>query len=323
MPRRKSKYILALDIGGTKLAAGLFDSSLKLVARAVTPTHAEEGPGHVFTRLVKLAESLMERSGLERRALRCIGVGCGGPLDAETGIIYSPPNLPGWHAFPLKRKLEGHFGAPAFVDNDANAAAMAEHLFGAGQEYNNVFYMTISTGIGSGLILNGKIYRGANYSAGEFGHIVMARNGPRCNCGGRGCLEALASGTAIAKRARRKAAVTPESILSQKLSSALGLSAKDVVVAARQGDSLASQILHDAAVYIGLGITSAIHLLNPDIVIIGGGLSRAGALLFGPIRRTVKERAQKHLAGFVRIVPAKLGRNVGLYGALAVALGRF
>ena len=277
----------------------------------------------MFERLVRLLHSLMKRCAVDMGALSCIGVGCGGPLDSETGIVYSPPNLPGWDAYPLREKLEDHFGAPACVDNDANAAALGEQRFGAGRGYRNIFYITMSTGIGAGLILDGKIYRGTDYSAGEFGHIVMARGGPKCNCGGRGCLEALASGTAIAKRARRGIGREPESLLAKRfLSGKKVLSAKDVVDAARHGDPLSEKILLDAAVYMGLGITSAIHMLNPDIVIIGGGLSLAGKILFDPIRQTVTERAQKHLAGHVPIVPAILGKKVGLYGALAVALDR-
>ncbi|RJP74286.1 MAG: ROK family protein [Candidatus Abyssobacteria bacterium SURF_17] len=323
MKRQRPGFILALDIGGTKLAAALFDSHLNLLARSRMPTHAHKGPDAVFERLIQLAETVSARAGIDLHRVRCIGVGCGGPLDTETGLIYSPPNLPGWDAYPLKETLEARFSTPAFVDNDANAAAMAEHRFGAGRNRKNIFYITVSTGIGAGLILDGKIYRGANYSAGEFGHIVLEPNGPRCNCGGRGCLEALASGTAIAKRAREEIKNAPTSLLAKSFANKThSLTAKDVVAAARQGDTLSAQILREAAHYIGLGITSAIHLLNPEIVIIGGGLTRAGKLLFDPIRTTVAERAQHYIAHFVRIVPAKLGTRVGIYGALAVALDR-
>lgn len=323
MARKKAKHILALDIGGTKLAAAIFDSSLNLIGHSRTPTHVEEGPDSVLKRITRILGSLMSRHGTGPKNLSCIGVGCGGPLDSETGIVYSPPNLPGWNAFPLKEKLERYFGVPTFLDNDGNAAALGEQRFGAGRGYRNIFYITVSTGIGSGMILDGEIYRGSDYSAGEFGHIVMARNGPRCNCGGRGCLEALASGTAIAKRARSRARRVPDSSLAKILADRNGIiTAKDVAMAARGGDPLAKQIFSDATTHIGLGITSAIHLLNPDIVIIGGGLSHAGRMLFDPVRRVVAERAQEHLAGHVPIVPAKLGRKVGVYGALAVALDR-
>lgn len=322
MPASKMCSILALDIGGTKLAGAAFDHRNNILAYARVATRAEQGPDAVVARLVRMARSLMERAGGPEDAPCAVGVGCGGPLDSETGIIYSPPNLPGWNAFPLKDRLEEHLGIQTFVDNDANAAAMAEHRFGAGRNRRNIFYITISTGIGAGLILDGEVYRGTNSSAGEFGHIVMKRNGPRCNCGGRGCLEALASGTAIARRARKEAAKHPDSRLSEILSTKGAISAKDVADAARADDSAALKIIHDAATYLGLGITSAIHLLNPEIVILGGGLSRAGKLLFEPIRRTVRERAQKHLAEFVPILPAELGGKTGIYGALAVALDR-
>jgi len=255
--------------------------------------------------------------------LRCVGVGCAGPLDSDTGTIYSPPNLRFWDGFPLKRRLEDRLGAPTVVDNDANAAALGEQRFGAGRGHGHILYITVSTGIGAGLVLDGRVYRGADYGAGEFGHVVLARGGPKCNCGGKGCLEALASGTAIAKRANRLAARSPHSLLGRMLSKKkCALTAKDVVAAAREGDAVAGGIFHDAAVYLGLGITSAIHMLNPEIVIIGGGLSRAGKLLFDPVRKTVAERAQKHLAENVRIIPAKLGGKAGIYGSFADALDR-
>lgn len=315
----KANLTLALDIGGTKLAAAVFEGE-RICARSRVVTHAEQGPDAVFERIARLIDSLISRSGANPiGAIDSIGVGCGGPLDSQTGVIYSPPNLPGWDTYPLKAKLEARFGVPAFVENDANAAALAEHRFGAGRGFRNLFYITASTGIGAGLILDNALYHGTNDSAGEFGHIVLARGGPRCNCGGRGCLEALASGTAIARRALREIRQRPDSMLAEVANRNGTLSARDVAAAARRGDVLARKIFSEAACYLGLGITSIIHLLNPEIVVIGGGLAQAGRLLFVPVRRTVEERAQKHLAGFVDIVPARLGKAVGLYGALAVA----
>jgi glucokinase len=312
------KPTLALDIGGTKLAAAVFQDD-RIVARMRTPTHAEQGPEAVFARIARLLESVLKKADMSISDIASIGVGCGGPLDSETGIVYSPPNLPGWDAYPLKEKLEARFHVPAFVENDGNAAALAEFHFGAGKGYRNLFYITASTGIGSGIILDGRLYRGTNYSAGEFGHIVLAKGGPRCNCGGRGCLEALASGTAIARKAAKEAARFPHSSLGELALKNGALTARDVAATARKGDPGAQRIFADAARYLGLGITSVIHLLNPEIVIIGGGLSETGPLLFEPIRNVVRNRAQAHLADFVKIVPAALGRNVGLYGALAVA----
>jgi glucokinase len=312
------KPTLALDIGGTKLAAAVFSDD-RIVARMRTATHAEQGPDAVFERIVRLLGSLLKKADIGISDISSIGVGCGGPLDSETGIVYSPPNLPGWDAYPLKEKLEARFHVPAFVENDGNAAALAEFHFGAARGYRNLFYITASTGIGSGIILDSRLYRGTNYSAGEFGHIVLARNGPRCNCGGRGCLEALASGTAIARKAAKEATRFPSSPLGRLAQKNGALTARDVASVARKGDPAARKIFADAAHYLGLGITSVIHLLNPEIVVIGGGLSETGPLLFEPVRNVVRERAQAHLANFVKIVPAALGRNVGLYGALAVA----
>ena len=327
MPRKKRKYILSYDIGGTKLSGALFDSAHNLIGYSTTRTLADEGAEPVFARLAGLGESLLGRQGADKSslksALRCIGAGCAGPLDSENGVIYAPPNLHCWDDFPLKSRLEEYFGVPAVVDNDANAAAMGEQRFGAGRGHSHIFYITISTGIGAGLILDGSVYRGADFGAGEFGHIVLARNGPKCNCGGRGCLEAFASGTAIAKRARSEAKRAPGAVLARiAADNSEGVSAKDVVSAAREGDSSSKKIIDDAGVYLGLGITSIIHLINPEIIIVGGGLSRAGRMLLDPVRRTVAERAQKHLSRNVRIVRARLGGKSGIYGSLADALDR-
>ncbi|RJP21915.1 MAG: ROK family protein [Candidatus Abyssobacteria bacterium SURF_5] len=317
----KEKRIVALDVGGTKLAAAVFEGR-QMLASGRRPTLVEGGPDEVFGRIAMLLYSLLDKTGTRAGDLLCIGAGCGGPLDSETGVIYSPPNLPAWDEYPLKQKLEAQFLAPAFVENDANAAALGEHYFGAGKGYRNIFYITASTGIGSGIILDGKLYRGTNYSAGEFGHIVLARNGPRCNCGGRGCLEALASGTAIARRAQREIRRNSESTLAEIIERGGRITAREVAAAARKGDRLASEIFSDAAEYLGLGITTVIHLLNPELVIIGGGLAQTGSQLFEPVRRVVSQRAQRRLADCAQIVPAQMGVNVGVYGALAVALER-
>jgi glucokinase len=323
MPKKNRHYILSLDIGGTKLAGALFDSANNLLRYSTTLTHAEEGAEPVFERLTRLAEALLQKVGASKTALRCVGAGCVGPLDSEAGVVYAPPNLHCWDDFPLKGRLEEYFGVPAAVDNDANAAALGEQRFGAGRGCEHMLYVTASTGIGAGLVLDGRIYRGADYGAGEFGHIVVERNGPRCNCGGRGCLEALASGTAIAKRARREIQRAPDSLLA-KMHADRGpdISAEDVFAAARRGDGLAERIIRDAAQYLGLGIVSVIHLLNPRIIVVGGGMARAGKFLFDPVRSTVADRAQKHLSQNVRIVRAKLGGKAGIYGSLADALDR-
>ena len=268
--RTTKKHILALDIGGTKSAAAIFDADFNLLDDSKIPTQAEEEPDTVFDRILHMTECLIGRCGIQPNALCGVGAGCAGHVDIESGIIHYALNLPGWDGFPLGDKLRKRFGVPVFVDNDANAAAMAELRFGAGRGYKNIIYITVSTGIGSGLIMDGKLWRGTNFAAGDFGHMILAQEGPECSCGGRGCLEA-------------------------------------------------SAILRDAAFHIGLGITSAIHLLNPEIIIIGGGLAQAGDLLLDRIRRTVAERAQKHLAEFVQIVPSELGSRAGLYGALCVA----
>ena len=196
------KHVVGIDIGGTKLATVVADTTGHILNKVRKPTLAERGPEYALQLLFDMVRETIESAGLERTAISAIGVSCGGPLDTKTGIVYSPPNLPGWDALPLKAKLESEFQIPVTLENDANASALAEYRFGGGRGYNAVLYMTMSTGIGGGIVLDGQIYHGTNDSAGEVGHQILLPDGPPCGCGKRGCLEALCSGPAIARRAQ-------------------------------------------------------------------------------------------------------------------------
>ncbi|HID85851.1 MAG TPA: ROK family protein [Anaerolineae bacterium] len=249
-----------------------------------------------------------------------IGIGAPGPLNPWTGVIHHAPNLPGWRDVPLRDIIQEEFQMPTFLGNDANVAALAEHRFGAGQGVDDLIYMTVSTGIGGGVIVGGQLLLGADGLAGEVGHMTLEPHGPRCNCGNIGCLEALAAGPAIARDARQRIEEGARTAIVDLVGGDLSqVTAKVVGQAAQEGDELAIELIRRAGFYIGVGIVNLIHLFNPRLFVIGGGVSKVGDLLFDPIRAVVRERAMPAMRE-VRIVPATLGDDVGLLGAVALAM---
>ena len=317
------KHVVGIDIGGTKLATVVADTAGNILNKVRKPTLAERGPEYALQLLFDMVHETIELAGLERTAISAIGVSCGGPLDTETGIVYSPPNLPGWDALPLKSQLESEFEIPVTIENDANASALAEYRFGGGRGYNAVLYMTMSTGIGGGIVLDGQVYHGANDSAGEVGHQILLPDGPLCGCGKRGCLEALCSGPAIARRAQ--AAVRNEKAAATALLDLVGgrvedLRSEHVLAAARHGDALALQLVEETAYYMGWGIANLVNILNPDIVLLGTIAIAAGDLLLNPIRKTVSEFAMTRPAEAVKIAPAQLGEALGDLAAVALVV---
>lgn len=315
------KHVVGIDIGGTKLATVVADDSGNILSKVRRPTRADKGPEYAINLLFEMVYETVDQTGLEQKAISAIGVSCGGPLDTETGIVYSPPNLPGWDAFPLKARLESEFNIPAVIENDANACALAEYRFGGGRGYNSVLYMTMSTGIGGGIVINGQIYHGANDSAGEVGHQILLPDGPLCGCGKRGCLEALCSGPAIARRA--KEAIQKESnttILTLTDGRIDAVKSEHVLAAARQGDMLAQKLVDETAYYMGWGIANLVNILNPDIVLLGTIAIAAGDLLLEPIRKTVANFAMVRPAEAVKIMPAQLGDSLGDLAAIALVI---
>ncbi len=308
--------ILGIDIGGTKLAAGAIEADGRIVARAETPTRADEGPERVLGRIVQLAKDVVARSQSRQVPVERIGIGCAGPVDRKTGLILDPPNLPGWTRVPLVEQIEKALGLPAVLENDANAAALGEYRYGAGQGVQGLVYLTVSTGIGGGIILDGKIWHGLKDAAGEIGHMTLLPDGPPCGCGNRGCLEALASGPAIARRARELLAAGRPS----RLRDLVEFTAADVARLAHEGDPVACEAWESAVKYLALGVAAAITIVAPERVILGGGVTRAGNLLFEPLRREVKRRVRLVPVGDVLILPAALGDDVGILGAAAVAM---
>lgn len=312
MPR-----VLAIDIGGTRMRAGAFDE--ELLAYEVLLTEVEKGPDDIIKRLIEAGKRVLKKVGWDK--VDAIGMAVPGPLDRVKKTINTPPNMPGWDNIPIGDIFEEEFSAPSFIDNDANAAALGEAVYGAGKGATVVTYFTVSTGIGGGCVIKGHIFHGAGDNAGEFGHQKLDPFGPPCGCGRRGCLEALASGTAIARRAKELLIYNPQSLLWQIIEGKIEkVSARYVAQAASQGDALCLRVFQEAGFWLGLGIANIINLFNPKVVILGGGVINAGELILKPTRETAFGKAIPQLASIVEIVPAKLGELPGLYGAGEVAL---
>jgi glucokinase len=317
------QLVVGIDLGGTKTSIALVDRSGEITVQHCQETHATEGPEAVIGRMLDAARRVMAQAEVTPTQVAAVGIGAPGPLDIETGIVMTPPNLPHWDRVPLKQLIEDGLGITAFVENDANAAALGEHRFGAGRGTEHMLYVTVSTGIGGGLILDGKLYHGASGMAGEIGHTTIIPYGPLCGCGNRGCLESLASGTAIARRARECVTRGVPTLMAKLAGGDLGrITAKLVAEAAGQGDAEARDILAEAMNYLGIGVANLVNLFNPQLIVIGGGLTNIGETLFGPVRRAIERRAFPTSVRAVRVVRAALGDSAGVLGAAAVALAQ-
>ncbi|HID64644.1 MAG TPA: ROK family protein [Anaerolineae bacterium] len=319
----RQNLFIGIDLGGTKISTALVDAAGKIMARDYRQTRAAEGQKAIVERMVDAAYRVMGEAGLVPAQIAAVGVGSPGPIDSRTGVVTAPPNLPGWKNVPLKQLIEEALGITTFLENDANAAALGEHRFGAGRGVQNMIYVTASTGIGGGLILNGQLYSGTTGAAGEIGHITVLPWGPYCGCGNRGCLEALASGTAIAREGRELVRRgMPTLITELAAGDPERVTAKLVAEAAAKGDIEAQEILAEAMTYLGVGMASLVNLFNPELIVIGGGLTNMGEKLFGPVRRAIERRAFPAAARAVKVVPAELGDDVGVLGAVAVAMAQ-
>jgi glucokinase len=302
--------VLALDIGGTKLAAGLVDATGTVLTRAQAPTPQGPGAGpeELFAACLAVLGSVQSAGAAPPVAL---GVGCSGPMRWPAGEV-SPLNIPGWRGFPLGRRLEEAFGVPVRVHNDAVAGAAAEHWRGAGAGAANMLGMVVSTGVGGGLILDGKLVSGASGNAGHVGHVVALPDGPACPCGGFGCLEAVASGPQLTAWARERGW---RSAASAEQSTGVELAAD-----ARAGDAVATQAVRRAGTAIGVVIASVVVLCDLEVVAVGGGLSEAWDVLSPPLEETLARHMTLSYAQGVRVVPTALGPTRGLIGAAALHL---
>ena len=314
-------HVIGIDIGGTKIATVVADKNGNILNKIRRPTLTNKGIGYAFRLIIESTYETVVCANLGIQEIDAIGVSCGGPLDTKTGIVYSPPNLPGWDEFPLKAKLQSEFKLPVKIENDANAGALAEYRFGEGKGYKSVLYMTMSTGIGGGIVIDGKIYHGANDSAGEVGHQILIPDGPQCGCGRRGCLEAICSGPAIARRARIEIKNVPNTSILELVDGRVDrVKSEHVLTAAFQGDALALRLVDETAYYMGWGIANVVNILNPDIVLLGTIAIAAGDLLLEPIRKTVSSLAMTRPAEIVKIMPAQLGESIGDFAAISLVI---
>jgi glucokinase len=309
------KYVIGIDLGGTKINGALADLKGKVISQHIIPTNASEGEEKVLNRIFQVIEKVLSDANKTAEDIKAIGIGSPGPLDAKKGIIISTPNLP-FDNFELVKPIKEKFNIPAYLDNDANVAAIGEHIFGAGKGTENMVFVTVSTGVGGGAIINGKIYRGNTCNALEIGHTTLEKDGPRCNCGNYGCVEALASGTAIGKRAKEAVGRGEETSLKNYKE----LTSYEVFKEAKKGDKVASGILDSCLNYLGICIANIIDSFDPEMVIIGGGVSHGGSIVFDKVNEVVKQRCFESMANSCLIVPAGLGTDSGVIGAVALAI---
>jgi glucokinase len=316
--------IIGVDVGGTKVAGGLVTQRGRLVKSLIVPTRAEQGFKRSYGQIVHLIGRLIHLAG-GKHHVGGIGICAPGPLNPHTGLVINPPNLPGWRNVHLAEMVERDFGLPAKVENDANAAGLAETLFGAAAAYRDVFYVTVSTGVGTGIIINKKIHHGKNGVAGEGGHVSIDYRSPyRCGCGTLGCIEALAAGPAMARRARvlLEQEHTRPSLLREMTGGHLSqITPMLIEEAARQRDRVAREIIDETGFYLGVWLAGMLTLLDPEAVVIGGGVARIGRPLFRKIRETIPHYTiNRRFAAKTPLLPAKLQKNVGVYGAASVFL---
>ena len=322
-----SQFIVGVDLGGTNIVVCAIarDGSRQFGLHS-EPTHSHEGSEGVIQRMARMVnatiDTTMREAGVPRSAMLGVGVGAPGPLDRKAGVVLVAPNL-NWQNIPLRDRMTELTGLPAALDNDANCATYGEWWIGAAKGARNVIGITIGTGIGGGIILDGKLYHGSSDVAGEIGHTTIDQTGRRCGCGNYGCLEAYASGTAIAERAREALSFEQASMLPDLVDGDIArITAATVYAAAAQGDAVALEIVRDTARFLGTGIANLLNVFNPDCVVVAGGVTQAGEALFGPLRAEVRRRAFKPAVDACRIVPGILPGTAGVVGAVATFIAQ-
>jgi len=315
----KRGYVVGVDIGATHITALLADYSALVLDEIDASIDISEGPHKILDMVIEMTKEMTRRTGISESSIHAMGIGVPGPVVAGGGMVSGPPIMPGWDKFPIDTYLEKALGIPVTVSNDAELGAIGEWAYGAGRGERNLVYIKVGRGIGAGLLVEGQIYHGATGSAGEIGHITIDENGPLCSCGNRGCLEALAGGNAVAKSAIARIKRGDRTTLSA-IAPISSIRSEDVIDEACRGDLVSQQILIDAGRHLGTAIAGLVNLFNPNIVIIGGNVSRIGDLLLEPIRKTVQDRSLKMASSNLRISTALLGKRSSGMGAIVQAL---
>jgi glucokinase len=325
MPRNKkspsNEILLGIDLGGTKILAGAFDSSIRLLGSAKRPTLREVGPDGVTARIVETVTEALQTAGRSLHEVTGVGIGAPGPLDPDTGVVLTTPNL-GWENFPLAAKLSEALGKPVFLDNDVKLAALGETRHGAAVGANSVVALWVGTGIGGGVLVGGRLVHGAGKNAAELGHMVVKANGPRCGCGVRGHLEALASRSSIERDLREAVAWGTKSRLERlvKKNKTRQIRSSELYRAYEKGDDLTRRLIHRAARYIGIGVGNMLNILSPERVVLGGGIFEAfGEDLLERIKTSARKNSFDVAFDACEIVIAKLGEEAGVIGAAELA----
>jgi len=321
MPEDPTTLVLGIDLGGTKILTAVTDPQGAMLSRDHSLTPAGKGHEAVIQSIVESAHRALEEANTDISALATVGIGAPGLVNPETGVLLTSPHLPGWRNIPLRSIVEERLGKKTFLINDANAAALGELHFGAARGARNFIYITLSTGIGGGIVIDGRIYCGAIGAAGEVGHMTIDNKGPMCRCGNRGCWETLASGIALAREARHRIVEGARTaILEYAEGDVEKVTAEVIHSAARQGDHLANELIAQTGYYVGVGLANLINIFNPELIVIGGGLSNIGDILLKPAFKVAEERAYKEAYRSVRFASAGLGRDSGVLGAAVFAV---
>lgn len=319
-----SGFVIGVDLGGTNVKTALVSREKKLLAKDSRPTDADAGPEAVMDVMEEGIAAVLAEAGVAKDQVLAAGFGAPGPMNWQTGVVFSPPNLPGWKNVPLAQLMRERTGFPCYVDNDANVAAYGEYWMGAGQGTQNMAVLTLGTGVGGGVIVFGKLLRGPDGTAAELGHLVVQRDGRQSTSPARGALEAYASVTGMVRTAVEGLQSGSESVLHERCGNDLSaLTGKMISDAAAEGDTFAKWVFRETAIWLGLGIVSIVHYQNPEKVVLCGGMIAAGDMLFEPVRETVRANTFEVPGRRCEIVPAGLGSDSGVLGSAGCALDRF
>lgn len=312
-------YTIGLDLGGTNIKGGVCDADGRVLVKQSIDTQGDRGFEHVLERMAGLAEELMSRGGLPRAAIAGVGIGAPGPMSHARGIVHAAPNLPGFVNVPLRDRLAARLGLPVVLENDANAAAYGEFVAGAGRGVRSLVMLTLGTGIGGGVVLDGRLWRGAFDNAGEVGHMIVVPDGRPCPCGQRGCLERYASANAVAQRLIDAVRDGAESALADRVRRGEALDARDVLAAMAAGDQTAGRIWDETCCYLAICAVNLRHLLNPELIVLAGGLINAGPRLLQPTQAHFERLSWRLAPDAPRLALATLGPDAGLVGAALLA----
>jgi glucokinase len=317
----KTEYVIGVDLGGTKILSGVFKHSLELVGTSKLSTKPQRGVGKVIERIARCVQDAVDEADLSMKQVAGVGIGAPGAVDFASGTVIFAPNMEGWKEIPLKKDLEKLLGVPVFLENDCNIATLGVYVAELKSKPRHVLGIFVGTGIGGGLIINGELFSGCGHAAGEIGHMVVDINGPKCACGNKGCLEALASRTAIFQQIKAGVKEGQKTILTEMLGNDLSdLRSGDLRKAIRRGDKFVDRIIEGAAEYIGIGTANLINILNPEVVVLGGGVMEAlQDEMMSVIVETAKEYAMPGTMKGVEIIASKLGDSAGITGGAVLA----